>query len=138
MPFMQGAQPCSWPPEQEQVFCSTTPCLTFRCYRGDSGGPYMAETASVLFEDSKERLIGEADKLREVAVMKGTEVNIEEMNAEGGLGSLIPEVTAGEEIELVIMGGRSGGALEHMLSGSDTAKVIRNSKKTGPCRPDGL
>lgn len=95
----------------------------------DSGGPYMAETSSVLFEDSKERLIQEADKLREMAVMKRIEVQIEEQNEEGSLGSHIEEITSGDKAELVIMGGRSGGALEHILSGSDTATVIRKSKK---------
>lgn len=96
----------------------------------DSGGPYMAATAGMLFEDSKERLMQEADKLREIAVMTpGQAVSIEEKNGEGRLGDVINELTADPEIEMVIMGGRSGGALEHIFSGSDTSVIIRKALK---------
>lgn len=95
---------------------------------GDSAGPYVTE--GMLFEDSKERLMQEADKLREIAVMNpGCEVNVEEKNGEGKLADVIAELTADPAIEMVIMGGRSGGALEHLLSGSDTAAVIRKARK---------
>jgi nucleotide-binding universal stress UspA family protein len=95
----------------------------------DGGGPYVTKTASMLFDDSKERLIQEADKLREVAVMRGCHVDIDEENGEGGLGEVITDLTGDPNIEMVIMGGRSGGALDHLLSGSDTAAVIRKAQK---------
>lgn len=96
----------------------------------DSGGPYVAETTSILFEDSKERLMQEADQLREIAVMNpGSEVSIEERNGEGSLSDLIADLTADPAIEMVVMGARSGGALEHLLSGSDTTAVIRKALK---------
>lgn len=96
----------------------------------DIGGPYVAETASILFEDSKERLIQEADRLRETAVITpGCAADIEEKNGEGSLGDAIADLTADPEIEMIIMGGRSGGAMDHLLTGSDTAAVIRKSYK---------
>ncbi|MCQ6961619.1 universal stress protein, partial [Mucilaginibacter aquariorum] len=95
----------------------------------DSGGPYVTETATMLFEDSKERLIREADKLREVAAMRGYAAEITERSGDGSLGDLITELTEDPDVELVVMGGRSGGALDHLLSGSDTAAVIRKAKK---------
>ena len=95
----------------------------------DNGGPYVAETASILFEDSKERLIQEADKLREVAVIRDCYVNIDEKNGDGTLGDVIADLTDDSDIEMVVMGGRSGGTLDHLLRGSDTAAVIRKSRK---------
>lgn len=97
---------------------------------GNGGGPYVTETAGMLFEDSKERLIQEVDKLRETAVMtRGFHVDIGERNGEGILGDVIGELIAAPDIEMVIMGGRSGGALEHLLGGSDTTAVIRKARK---------
>ncbi|SEO42942.1 universal stress protein [Mucilaginibacter sp. OK283] len=97
---------------------------------GDSGGPYVAETEKMLFEDSKERLIQEADKLREVSVMvMGHCLYIEERSGEGSLGGVIGNLTEEPDIEMVIMGGRSGGALEHLITGSNTAAVIRKARK---------
>lgn len=95
----------------------------------DSSGPYVTETTTMLFEDSKERLIQEADKLREVAVMRNYVIEISEKSAEGSLSDLIAELTEDPDVELVVMGGRSGGALDHLLSGSDTAAVIRKAKR---------
>jgi len=96
----------------------------------DSGGPYAAETVGVLFGASKERLMQEADKLREITVMTPVKaVNIQEKSGEGNLGDVINELTADPEIEMVIMGGRSGGALEHIFSGSDTNAVISKARR---------
>jgi len=96
----------------------------------DSAGPYVTESASMLFEDSKERLIQEADKLREIDVMtQGSHVDINGRNGEGGLGDVIGGLTTEPDIEMVIMGGRSGDALEHLFGGSDTATVIRKSHR---------
>lgn len=95
----------------------------------DGAGPYVAETADMLFENSKERLILEADKLREIGVIRGCHVSIVEKNGEGSLGEVIADLTSEPDIEMVIMGGRSGGALHHLLIGSDTAAVIRKARK---------
>jgi nucleotide-binding universal stress UspA family protein len=96
----------------------------------DSSGPYVTETASMLFENSKEYLTQEADKLREAAVMSpGFIVDIEQKNGDGSLGYVISKLTEQPAIEMVVMGGRSGGALEHVLSGSDTAAVMRKARK---------
>lgn len=96
----------------------------------DGGGPYVTETAGMLFEDSRERLQQEADKLRETAVMTlDRTANIQERNGEGNLSEVIHELSEEEGIGMIIMGGRSGSALGHLLSGSDTAAVIRKATK---------
>ncbi|GAB2981397.1 universal stress protein [Mucilaginibacter puniceus] len=96
----------------------------------DSGSPYVAETESIISEDNKERLIQEADKLREIAVItQQGQVHIETGYGEGSLGDIIEDVSDDTEIKMVIMGGRSGGTIEHLLNGSDTNNVIRKSRK---------
>jgi len=96
---------------------------------GGIGGPYVTETEAVSFGDNKERLLLEADRLRECAVMAGCHVRIEEISGEGSLREVIRELTESPEVILVVMGGRKGSSLDHMLSGSDTASVIRKSSK---------
>lgn len=95
----------------------------------DTAGPYVTETTELLFEDSKERLAQEADRLREVAVMTGNPAEIKGHHGEGNVGDIIADLTQAPEIKLVVMGGRSGGALAHLLMGSTTAAVMRKSHK---------
>jgi nucleotide-binding universal stress UspA family protein len=96
----------------------------------DSGSPYVNETESIITEDNKELLIQEADKLREIAVItQQGQIHIETAYGEGGLGDIIADVSDDQEIKMVIMGGRSGSTIEHLLNGSDTANVIRKSRK---------
>jgi len=92
----------------------------------DNGGPYLAETASSLFEDSQEKLARETDRLK---LLNERPINISEMSGEGSLSVQITPLTSSSNIEMVVMGGRTGGAFEHLLSGSDTTTVIRKSRK---------
>lgn len=104
------------------LFISTMP--------SDSLGPYVSETASALFENSRQRLQQEADQMKNASAnIEGLKPDIEYMNGEGSLGDLIEELSEEPEIEMIIMGGRSGGAMEHLLTGSDTAAVIRKASK---------
>jgi nucleotide-binding universal stress UspA family protein len=96
----------------------------------DSGGIYVNERARMLFEDSQERLSQEAADFRKrMADLPGRHPVIDTGNGEGALGDVIGDLTNDPNIEMVIMGGRSGGALDHLLSGSDTGATIRKSGK---------
>lgn len=91
----------------------------------DSGGPYASAMADKLFDDSRERLHEEVEWLKG----HSGNVSIIEKSGEGSLSEVITELTEDPDIEMVVMGGRMGGALDHLFSGSDTAKVIRKAKK---------
>ncbi len=97
---------------------------------GDSDDPYVAETAGVLFENSREHLQQEAERLEKLAGNSSYAVpDIENTNGDGSISDVIEKLSADPEIEMIIMGGRSGGAMEHLLTGSDTAAVIRKAVK---------
>lgn len=96
----------------------------------DSGGPYVSETANMLFDDSKERLIQEAGELKELAdKLDINHLVVNQTNGEGSLGDVITDLTAAPTVAMVVMGGRTGGTMDHLLTGSDTAEVIRKALK---------
>lgn len=97
---------------------------------GDGSGPYTTEAAAAFFDEAREQLTAEAERLREIAVMTtGNGAFIEEDNGEGTLGEVIGHLSEDEEIAMIIMGGRSGGTISHLLNGSDTLAVIRKASK---------
>lgn len=92
--------------------------------------PYVTEAPTLLFEDSKEHLTQEAEKLKMLAAAAGgLQAQIEYKTGEGTLADVISELSADADIELVVMGGRSGGAMEHFLTGSETSAVIQKARK---------
>ena len=96
----------------------------------DSDGSYVSGAERMLFDDNRERLMQETTALRMLAAKsKGRHIHIGFRNGDGDLGDVIGELTAETDIEMVIMGGRSGGAMEHLFTGSDTTAVIRKSCK---------
>ena len=96
----------------------------------DSRGPFLTETASILFEDSIDRLCQEANTLKMLAKkMPGYKLEIDCSNSEGSLKDTIRKLTDQSDIEMVVMGGRSGKVLDHIFSGSDTTAVISEAKK---------
>ena len=96
----------------------------------NSEGPLVTETTDMVFEDSLERLKKEAGDLEALgAKMSGCQTRIECRNGDDSLGENVRELTSGGEIDMVIMGGRSGGAIGHLLTGSDTAAVINKAAK---------
>ncbi|QTE38855.1 universal stress protein [Mucilaginibacter gossypii] len=104
----------------------------------DTAGPYVTETTSMLFADARERLSLEADHLKKLAgSVPHYHPDIEIKNGEGTLSDVIEEISGQREIEMVIMGGRSDSALEHLLTGSDTAAVIRKAVKPVLILPTG-
>jgi len=89
------------------------------------GGAFVSETGQLMSEESKEKLSELCEALRDRASNKS--IVIEELTGEGNLGDFIGTMTKKEQFELIVMGARSGGALEHFLTGSDTRQVIDNA-----------
>jgi nucleotide-binding universal stress UspA family protein len=93
-------------------------------------GSYVTETADTLFNDSKEQLNKEAESLKSLALeTAGYHPEITFTSGEGNLSDNIKALSGQQDIQLVVMGGRSGGALDHLLTGSETAAVTRNARK---------
>lgn len=92
----------------------------------DGGGPYVTEVAHILTEDSQAKL---AEVVTGLQQSPDCHTQISQQSGEGGLGSQIAELTGPSDIELVVMGGRTGGALDHLFQGSDTSAVIRKARK---------
>ena len=79
----------------------------------DTAGPYVTETTNVLFADASERLKLEGDRLKKLAGnIPHYHPDIEGKNGEGSLSDVIKEISGQPEIEMVLMGGKSGRALE--------------------------
>lgn len=95
---------------------------------GNMEGPLI--TADMLFQDSLEQLKKEAHRLNKLgAQIEGCQTHIDCKTGDGSLAENVRDLTLHEDIHMVVMGGRSGGALDHLLTGSDTAAVIRRSHK---------
>ncbi|MBB5396836.1 universal stress protein [Mucilaginibacter sp. AK015] len=91
-------------------------------------GPLV--TPDMYYADSMENLQKGANRLNELcATIAGCKTHIECKTGDGGLAENVRELTAGNEMSMVIMGGRTGGTIDHLLTGSDTAAVIRKSRK---------
>jgi len=94
------------------------------------GGPYTGDPYSVLEEDSKKNLIRLADSVRVQSQSAASyQPWIGYQSCGGSLGQGIGNVLEKEDIELVVLGGPSGGLLDHLLNGSDTRSVIRHSNR---------
>jgi len=89
------------------------------------GGAFVSETGQLMSEESTEKLSELSEAMRDRA--KDKSIVIEQLSGEGSLGDFIGAMTKGEKFELIVMGARSGGVLEHLLTGSDTQQVIDNA-----------
>ncbi|MCR8557804.1 universal stress protein [Mucilaginibacter sp. BJC16-A38] len=95
-----------------------------------NAGSYVTVTAGILFKDTEENLSREAASLRSLEQnFPGYQPRISYVNGEGDLSENIKALSGQQDIRLVVMGGRSGGALDHLITGSDTAAVIRKARK---------
>lgn len=96
----------------------------------DVGGPYVTKTASMLLEDSRERLNKEVAALKHLASETAEiQPDFEYRNTEGSLRDLIVDTNGDAEIEMIVMGGSTGSALDHLLTGSNTSIVINEAIK---------
>lgn len=55
---------------------------------------------------------------------KGHKLSINKVIREGNLWDNVKDVLKKEKIEMVVMGGRSGSNIDHIVFGSDTSKII--------------
>lgn len=95
-----------------------------------ANGNAITETNGTLRNECRQNLLNAVKKLGQGFVAtEGYHPKIAYESGEGNLGDNISLLTARQDIELVVMGGRSGGALDHLLTGSETAAVIKDSKK---------
>ena len=93
-------------------------------------GAYIPDTAEALSEESKTRLNKEVEILQSLPHQNPDhypKINYE--SGEGNLENNIKALTAKSDISFVVMGGRSGGGLDHFLSGSETTAVIKESNR---------
>lgn len=92
--------------------------------------PYVIETAEMLLKESKEKLAKTAEALRrETFETSDNHPKILCLSMEGSLGNNIKELTAFRNVSMLVMGGRSGGTINHLLMGSETSAVIRQTSK---------
>jgi len=93
-------------------------------------GTYITGTANTLFKESREKLTQEAESLQPMALRNNVYHPIIRCESgEGNLGANVKKITKKMDIIMVVMGGRSGGALDHLLTGSETTAVIKNAMK---------
>ena len=90
-------------------------------------------------EQYKVKLIKEVETLKHIAVgIGGYLPTISFICSEDNLGDDIKRLSERTDIHLVIIGGRLGKRLDHLLSGSETKEVIDNSRKPVLIIPEGV
>lgn len=93
-------------------------------------GSVVTETNDIIFNDGEQKLLDACERLGKLATTpQGYQPKIGYESGEGSLGDNVRTLTARADIQMVVMGGRSGGALDHLLTGSETAAVIKASQK---------
>jgi nucleotide-binding universal stress UspA family protein len=96
----------------------------------NSEEPLVIESTDMLYESSQEQLKKEAGDLETLRTeTAGRHIRIECKSGDGNLADNVLQLTSGEDIDMVIMGSRSGGAISHLLTGSDTSEVINKATK---------
>lgn len=90
----------------------------------------VTETNSIIFNDCQDKLQQELTHLEEFIAEAGSaRPKLSFLSGEGNLGDNVRTITGREDIEMVIMGGRAGGSIDHLLTGSETTAVINNALK---------
>jgi nucleotide-binding universal stress UspA family protein/ribosomal protein S27AE len=96
-----------------------------------TGGPYVPEAVSVFEEESNKELKELSEKLKKQ--MEG--INDEYrpsvliQTGEGDLGENVKDLLKQKDIELIVMGSRTGSFFDHLLSGSETQAIIDHANK---------
>ncbi|MGZ3755517.1 MAG: universal stress protein [Mucilaginibacter sp.] len=94
------------------------------------GGGFVAEEASWLMEESQKELSNLKDTLETLIARAGKEEHRPSVHiqiTEGDLGENIGSISSKEDIELVVMGTKTGSGLDHFLTGSATNAVINHA-----------
>lgn len=94
-------------------------------------GPYTGDPYTALEEESKKNLSELSDLIKAAKHQSAIAYHpwIHYQSAAGNLGQNIENILEKEDIALVVLGGPSGGLLDHLLNGSDTRSVIRHSNR---------
>ncbi|MGZ3757248.1 MAG: universal stress protein [Mucilaginibacter sp.] len=105
------------------------------------GGGVVAEEANWMIDESREKLHKMAKTLETEIFADGTRpfnpaVHYE--NTEGNLGENVAELINSNQIEMVVMGAKTGGVVDHILTGSDTVSVIEHTTRPVLVIPPGV
>jgi nucleotide-binding universal stress UspA family protein len=94
------------------------------------GGGFVAEETSWQMDESRGHLLKLTEQL-EVMIGKLGSMSynpvVHHQIAEGSLGENILTVVKQQKIEMIVMGGRSGSAFDHLWFGNDTRSVIEQA-----------
>lgn len=96
-----------------------------------AGGITVIDNISYIDEENKRQLEQLADSLKPFLSQEETEW-MPSLHFEEGLGGLalqVKNLIREKEIEMVVMGARTGSSIDHLLTGSDTYSVIDGSKR---------
>ncbi|WP_295711461.1 universal stress protein [Mucilaginibacter sp.] len=94
------------------------------------GGGFVAEETSWQMDESRGHLLELTEQL-EIMIGKLGSMSynpvVHRQIAEGSLGENILTVVKQQQIEMIVMGGRSGSAFDHLWFGNDTRSVIEQA-----------
>lgn len=105
------------------------------------GGGVVAEEATWMIDESKEKLHKMAKMLENEIFADGTQPfnsSIHYEHTEGNLGENVAEIIEQNQIEMVVMGAKTGGVVDHILTGSDTVSVIEHTTRPVLVIPPGV
>jgi len=96
-----------------------------------AGGPTVMDEFNFLEKESKESLEKISASLAPLLAQSGSDwkPSIDTLTGIGSLASQVKEIIHEKDIELIVMGSRSGNAIDHILLGSETFAVIDRSTR---------
>ncbi|EHQ29521.1 universal stress protein [Mucilaginibacter paludis] len=95
-----------------------------------AGGAWVAEDFVLLEEDRKKEAFLLEHELQSYTISWPSTLrrpHIERKFGEGDLSTNMEDILHGKDIELMVMGARSGNSFEHLLTGSETNAVINHA-----------
>lgn len=104
-----------------------------------AGGPFVPGAGAVFKEENDREMSKLADRLKEQ--MSSSELafrpSISHLSGEGDLANNLQEILRQKNIELIVMGARSGVFFDHLLNGSHTQSVIDHTGRPVIIIPPG-
>ncbi|ASU33364.1 universal stress protein [Mucilaginibacter xinganensis] len=97
-----------------------------------AGGSWVADDVLRWREESKLHVNQLAESLEQLVALHAAATEkpmIHCHSAEGNLGDNLVDIIKEKNIDLIVMGARTGTAIEHVFWGSDTATVIQHSTR---------
>lgn len=95
-------------------------------------GPWVYDESNALFVENQEKLESVSAHLKTLQAdfaPGAYRPQITIRNGEGDLGENTRALLGAENVDFIVMGGRSGGTIDHLLNGSDTAAVIKYTNR---------